>query len=297
MADNTLTTQLIPIPEKYFPTVFTGIQQNSVVASLATQTPQTFANAKHIVFSQDPLAEFVGEGELKSGAAVAVKTVPAKIHKLQTTVRMTNEVQWLDEDNREGLLDVIFERMNASMGKGIDYGILHGWNPLGAATTENLLATAIVPNANQVAATDDIRADLDNLPDTVLEKYNVNGIALDRMFANEVRKLRIEATGAKAYPEVGLTLDPGTLEGLKAVASGNVGGKELMGTAAAKAIVGDWSQVKWGLVRDMAIEPIYYGDPDGNGDLKRTNSVAYRVELVLAYAVLDPKAFAVLKAA
>lgn len=296
MPDNTLITTSLPIPEKYFETIITGVRNNSVVASLATATPQAFTNANHIVFSQDPLAEYVGEGGNKSSSPVGVRTVPAKIHKLQTTVRMTNEVQWLDEDNREGLLTAIFEKMNRAMADGIDYGMLHGFNPLGGATTENLLAQAIVPNATQVTATSDVLADIDGLADAVLENYDVNGIALDRMFANELRKLRVEATGARMFPEIGLTLDPGNLEGLKAVASGNVSGNKLGVTTGTKAIVGDWSQVKWGFVRNMGIEPIYYGDPDGNGDLKRTNQVAYRVEMVIAMAVLDPEAFAVLKA-
>lgn len=297
MANNTLITTSLPIPKEYFPTIITGIQNQSVVASLATATPQTFADANHIVFSQDPLAEYVGEGENKSSSPVAVKSVPAKIHKLQTTVRMTNEVQWLDEDNRLALLTAIFEKMNRAMADGIDYGLLHGFNPLGGATTENLLAQAIVPNANQVTATGNIQADVDGLADSVLENYDVNGIALDRMYANELRKLRVETTGAKVYPEVGLTLNPGTLEGLRAVTSGNVSGKKLGVATNAQAIIGDWSQVKWGFVRNIGIKPIEFGDPDGNGDLQRNNQIAYRVEMVIAMAVLDPKAFAVLKAA
>ena len=55
-----------------------------------------------------------------------------------------------------------------------------------------------------------------------------------------------------------------------------------------------------GRVRRDAVagEVIEYGDPDNTGqDLKGYNQVAYRTEAVLAYAVLDPKAFAILKTA
>lgn len=292
-----LTTATLPIPKEFFETIITGVKDQSVVTSLTTQTPQLFTDANHIVFSTDPLAEYVNEGANKSSSLPAVKTVPAKIHKLQTTVRMTDEVEWLDEDNRLGFLNAIFEKMNASIAQGIDYGVLHGWNPLQGATTESLLANAIVPNATQIEATGNIQADLDSLPDSVLEKYDVTGIALDRMYANELRKQRIEATGAKMYPEVNLTLTPGTLEGLRAVTSANVSGSKLGVATKTQAIIGDWSQVKWGIVRDMAIKKIEYGDPDGGGDLQRNNQIAYRCELVFAIAVLDPKAFAVLKAA
>ena len=39
------------------------------------------------------------------------------------------------------------------------------------------------------------------------------------------------------------------------------------------------------------------GDPDHKGDLKGLGQIAYRVEVVYGWAVLDPKGFAVLKAA
>ena len=62
--------------------------------------------------------------------------------------------------------------------------------------------------------------------------------------------------------------------------------------------MGDFSRIKWGMVRDITSEIIEYGDPDNTGnDLKGYNQVAYRTEAVLAYAVLDEDAFSVLKSA
>ena len=61
------------------------------------------------------------------------------------------------------------------------------------------------------------------------------------------------------------------------------------------AIMGDFSLIKWGLIRDMTAEVIEYGDPDGQGDLKRYNQVAYRTEAVLCHAVLDASGFCWLK--
>lgn len=51
------------------------------------------------------------------------------------------------------------------------------------------------------------------------------------------------------------------------------------------------------MIRDIWAEVIQYGDPDQTGvDLKAHNQIAYRTEAMFSYAVLDPKAFAVLKA-
>ena len=60
------------------------------------------------------------------------------------------------------------------------------------------------------------------------------------------------------------------------------------------AILGDFNLIRWGLVRDITAEVIEYGDPDNQGDLKRYNQIAYRTEAVLAHAIIDPAAFAIL---
>lgn len=58
-------------------------------------------------------------------------------------------------------------------------------------------------------------------------------------------------------------------------------------------ILGDFANAfKWGYARDIEFEVIEYGDPDGLGDLKRTNEVCLRAEAYIGFAVLDPSAFA-----
>ena len=50
--------------------------------------------------------------------------------------------------------------------------------------------------------------------------------------------------------------------------------------------------IRWGVQRDLPLEVITYGDPDGQGDLKRKNQIALRVEIVYGWAVMDLDAFA-----
>lgn len=40
---------------------------------------------------------------------------------------------------------------------------------------------------------------------------------------------------------------------------------------------------------------IEYGDPDGQGDLQRTNQIVLRAETYVGFCVLDPKAFALIE--
>ena len=44
--------------------------------------------------------------------------------------------------------------------------------------------------------------------------------------------------------------------------------------------------------RTIPLEVIRYGDPDGNGDLKRNNQVAFRAEVVYGWGIADLSAFA-----
>lgn len=297
MADETMTTQKLFIPDYYVNTIDEKIKAKSVIAALVPRSPHIFANANHLVFTGKPHGEFIGEGEAKSASEFGFTPVVGKPHKFQTTVRMTEEVIWADEDSKMRLLDKVIESLTDSVAEGLDMGGIHAWQPRTRTAIAAMQTEAIAHVGNQVTATGNVQTDIDNLPDTVLANgYKVNGIALDLMFANELRKMRVEATGAKMYPDVTLDLEPARLEGLRASTSETVSGEHLGVTTGVQAIMGNWNMFDWGFVREFAVEPIRYGDPDGGGDLKRYNQIAYRIEAVFSWAILDPKAFAVLKA-
>ena len=57
------------------------------------------------------------------------------------------------------------------------------------------------------------------------------------------------------------------------------------------AIGGDWSQVRFGRALDIPLRRIEYGDPLGNGDLQRRNSVAFIAEIMFGWTVMKEDAF------
>ena len=139
---------------------------------------------------------------------------------------------------------------------------------------------------------------MDSLISAVNEDYEVNGLALSKTWANSLRKLRVPSTGMRLYPEIPLNLQTTTVEGLTAATSGTVSGRRATEATKVLAFIGDFNMIRWGMIRDITAELIPYGDPDQSGvDLKAHNQIAYRTEAVLAYSVLDPHAFAVLKKA
>jgi hypothetical protein len=59
-----------------------------------------------------------------------------------------------------------------------------------------------------------------------------------------------------------------------------------------KAFVGDFSTIRWGIQKSIGLEVIRFGDPDGGGDLKRNNQVAFRAEVVYGWGFGDLAAVA-----
>lgn len=290
-----LTTGKIALPTDVALGIVNRAKDASTIAALSPATPMLFRNQDHMVFAPTAEAEVVEEGANKGSYEQPISIVRAKRVKLQTTTRVTSELTWADEDNRTAIVEQIIADQADAFARALDYIIYHAINPATGqpmAGYEKLADTAV-----QVASTSDASADLDALVDAVAQGYEVNGLALSRAFAGQLRRLRVKNTGARLYPEVPISLDPAAVDGVRAATSGTVSGAKAKKETGVLAFAGDFSIIKWGLVRSMESEVIEFGDPDGAGDLKRTNQVAYRTEGVYGYAVLDAKAIACLKAA
>lgn len=75
------------------------------------------------------------------------------------------------------------------------------------------------------------------------------------------------------------------------VAQGNtVSGQPEAADTGVRGIVGDFQNgIRWGIQRDLPLELIQFGDPDGQGDLKRQNQIALRLEIVYGWYVFTEK--------
>lgn len=291
-----LTTKKIILPKDVAVGIVNKASDTSTIAALSPSTPMLFRDQEYMVFNPTAEAEVVEEGAQKGSYEVSTSPVTAKRVKLQTTTRVTSELEWADEDNRTQIIEAIVSDQAAAFARALDYVIYHAINPKsGEALGDGY--TALSGAATQVTSTGDAVEDIDAIVDAIAATYDVNGIALSKTFAASLRKVRVPSTGQRLYPEIPLNLKPGTVEGVSAATSGTVSGALAKTATKVLAFAGDFSVIKWGLVRDMTAQVIPYGDPDGSGDLQRTNQIAYRTEGVYGYAVLDPKAIACLKAA
>ena len=289
-----MDTTKIKLPAEVTRAIINKVGNTSTIAALSPSTPQLFLNEDYMVFNGAAEAEVVAEGQTKSSYEQTASYITGKKFKVQCTTRVTEELKWADEDNRLEIISSIQEDQTKAIARALDYVIYHAIDP--KSGTELTGYDALTANAVTVTDSGDDIANVDALADAVNE-YEINGVALSRTWASRLRKLRVPATGMRFYPEIPINLAAGTLDGIPAATSTTVDGKKATTPTKVLGIMGDYSLIKWGMIRDIWAEVIQYGDPDQTGvDLKAHNQIAYRTEAMFSYAVLDPKAFAVLKA-
>ena len=292
-----LDTTKVLLPKEVSTVITQTAKDTSTIAALSPSEPQLFLDKDYMVFTGNSEAEVVAEGAQKSSYDESLTQVVGKRFKVVTTTRVTSELQWADEDSQLEIIDSIQRDQAQALGRVLDYVVYHAFDPKKKAKLEGF--TALDDTAVAVTATDDRVADIDALAEAVNDRYDINGLALSKTMANELRKIRVPSTGQRFYPEIPLNLQVGQLEGVPAATSGTVNGRLITDTPTnVLAFMGDFSLIRWGMVRDIYSEIIQYGDPDQTGaDLKAHNQIAYRTEAMYSYAILDPKGIAVLKTA
>lgn len=295
---NVLTTDKVALPMTVANGIWDTTQRGSVVVALSQATPMLFGESNVMTFDTHPKAEYVGEGQAKANSEFefGVRTVTPK--KVQVTMRFSDEVLIADEDYQLGVLQKLAEAGGQSLARALDLGVIHGINPL----TGQALTSVKDPIINcshvssSAASKTDPEQDIEAAAALLInEGYVPNGVALDNKFAFKLVTSRYP-DGRKKFPEIGISIDPTYVSGVRASVSDTVSAvNESKTISNLLAVVGDWSHFVWGVQRDMGVEIIRYGDPDGKGDLARYNQVALRLEVIYGWALLSTKAFACVK--
>lgn len=313
---NAMSTANIALPKKVAAAIRTKIKDSSTIAALSPREGKLFQDETYLVFDGASEADVVAEGAAKGYYEQAVTPIVANRATIQTTTRVSKQLQWADEDDQLEIISQIQNDQAEAMARAIDYLTYHAVNPKTGATLSGYTALSAASGVNNVylgaalaSATDaQLVASIDKMAEAVNDGYDISGFALAKTYANALRKIRVANTMQRLYPEIPLSLKLGNIEGISAACSGTVNGRLKATTTGTGdnavttygtdilGIMGDYSLIRWGFVRDIMAEVIEFGDPDGQGDLKRYNQIAFRTESVLAWAVVDPAAFAILHA-
>lgn len=276
--------------------------RGGVLSSLAPSAPDIkVGETDHFTFTGTPKAELVGESQPKNSQDRKPGKVTAKTYKVQLTYRMSNEVQWEDEDYQTGVVDDLVASIAIGLNRALDLIAIHGVNPATGevATQVSDYFTKAGNGIGTVTAGEKPDLDIEQLAAKLQgQGYIATGIGFDPSYAGALARSR-DANGNKQYPELGLGFGFTNFQGLAAASSDTVSGRQELDAADAtlRAIMGDFRAFKWGVARQIPLKLIEYGDPDGNGDLQRTNEVAIRAESVLGFAIFDYKAFAIVEGA
>lgn len=287
-------TGSLTIPKQKLAPWLGKIKYGSAVATLSTPTPMTYGEGETWTFDIGE-AEYVGEGAQKGASTITPTSKTVKPFKFHKTLRFNQEVMWADEDRQLEVVDEILAAVQPALSRALDFGVLHEINPVGGAVVAAMNGGLTdTTNLVEYAATDKPYVSLDAADALVLADGHIpRDIALDPAYAAKFSALRGTNSEQKLYPNFRLGTEVSELDGHRASVSNTVGAKTVLAVdTKVLGFVGNFDAIRWGVQKQIGLEVIEYGDPDGDGDLKRRNQVAFRAEVVYGWGIADLNAFA-----
>lgn len=278
--------------------MFNAVGGHSALAKLSAQKPIPFAGESVFVFSAAGEASIVGEGANKPAGDATVAPVVIRPIKFVYQHRVSDEFVYNAESKMQ-YLSVFADGFAKKIARGLDIAAMHGINPADLSDASFKATNSfdgLVSNTVTYAAAN-IDANIDSAIQMVIaDGGEVNGIAMSPAAGSAMAALN--ANGVSKYPEFRFGQNPEVFYGMASDVNGTVSTKgSATGSDTDHVIVGDFANAfRWGFAKDIPMEVIQYGDPDGLGDLKRTNEVVLRAEAYIGWGILNADAFARVKA-
>lgn len=288
-----LITSDFEIPAEISAGIFEKAQKGSTLAQLSGARPQKFGKQQVFVLTAPPKAELVGEAAQKSPTPASYSSKTVNPFKLQVTMRFSQEVQWADEDTQIGVLQDLASNAGIALGRALDLVGIHKINPLTGTVSELVKEGLIDTKQSTTLVGTKYDEAVEAAAGTVISAgYTPTGIAMDPALSFGLSTMR-DTTGRKIYPELGFGQNITNFAGMNAAVSDTVSAKNEISVASKLlGITGQFDAFRWGVQRSIGAHLIEYGDPDGLGDLQRSNQVAIRAEIVYGIGIMDSNAFA-----
>lgn len=279
--------------------MFNAVQGHSALAKLSGGNPIPFNGETQMVFSMNGEASIVGEGDNKPAGDASVTSKVIRPIKFVYQHRISAEFVYASEEGRLNYLQTFADGFAKKIARGLDIAALHGINPADLADASfkatNSFDGVVTNTVTYVAASVD-----DNIDAAIAmvsgADREITGLALSPAAGTALSKIKVN--GVAQYPEFRFGQNPEAFYGMGSDVNSTVSVKgSASGSDTDHAIVGDFANAfKWGYAKDIPLEVIEYGDPDGQGDLKRTNEVVLRAEAFIGWGILDAASFARVKA-
>ena len=270
--------------------MFSKVKGHSSLAKMSAQEAVPFTGKDYFVFSLDNDISIVAENGAKPAGDATVSAVTVKPIKVVYQSRVSDEFVYASEERKLQYLKDFADGFAKKVAAGIDKMAIHGIDP----ATGSLAAGTIGNNYFDYVCAGTAITYNSSTPDANLEsaiavleanEYEPTGIAI----APTMRQALASMTGAQGaiYPQFqfgqvanlgGITVDSNPT--ISANSSND------------RALVGDFSAFRWGFAKEIPLEVIEYGNPDGGSyDLKQANQVLLRSEAWIGWGILDANAF------
>ena len=279
--------------------LFSKVKGHSSLAKLCGATPMPFAGTDTFIFTMDGEAAIVGEGAQKPAGDAAFTPVTIKPIKFVYQHRVTDEFIRLSEEKQIPYLRAYADGFAKKIARGLDIAAMHGVNPATGSSSAIVGTNSFqgtVTDAGHIITYNSSTPD-DNIDAAVGAVQTsdgiVTGIAMAPAMGAAIGAMKMTDSGAAMYPEFRFGGNPAAFGALASDINSTVafGANQKL-----RAIVGDFANAfKWGYAENITLEVIQYGDPDGQGDLKRTNEIVLRSEAYIGWGILDANSFALIK--
>ena len=281
----TKTTMATNFAPEVVKEIFSKVKGHSTLVKLSRQIPVAFSGNDIFTFSLDGEVALVGEGENKPAGEATIAPVKVAPIKVVYQHRLSNEFLKASEEKALSMLTAFTDGFAKKIGRGLDIMAFHGVNPADLVASGKI-GTNHLDDCDYVVYEEGKPEDALTAAVALIGDNDVTGYALSKTFGADLGNYK--ENGVSQYPEFKLGANPGKLVGTACDVNSTV----TKGNDKVLAYVGDFENaLRWGYADQIPMEVIEYGDPDGQGDLKRTNEIVLRAEAWIGWGVLDKDAF------
>lgn len=282
----------------YFPgqvvtEIFDMVAGHSALAKVSAAKPMPFCGSDVMTFTSTDEAAIVGEGAAKPAFSGTNGVVQIRPLKFVFGQRVNEEFIYASEEVRLNYLRAFRDAFAKKIARALDIAAFQGIDPNGKQAV-----SALSTNNFHGVVTNVVSYDASNVDANVETAIGLvaaadkecNGIIVTPSAAAALAA--IKSSGVAQFPELMWGGKPEYLKGLRYDSNSTLA----FNNAPEMIAVGDFANAfRWGYAKEIPLEVIQYGDPDGEGDLKRYNQVYLRAEFYIGWGILDKDAFALVQ--